>query len=479
MALVLKQNPTDVDKLIDKWQRLLYKGLVTNGTWTKYQSYHRAYKNDDNEDVRPERFVSDNEYKGVFTNDGFCATSFFLVSDISPLSNGMTEATISVIFQMNLADLYPQSPHRFDAEAINDINSINRRLDGRFTSGELARTIDDVYTGFDTEAIKKKSDMQPNNVVRFDMDVVYQTNCGDVYAVSGITCDVGVSVSTTPPTLLGGNDGTATANVSGDQGALSFLWNDPSAQTTQVAVNLIAGNYQVTVTDAIKDDCNASASGTVEAGAPPVFAFGNCLEYDGANDRVVITNIPIGSSDDYGVNLWANTEDLTNRVFYSGSGVIDHVTLISSTQIRLTMNGTEELFTVAAVSLNTWFMLTVSRIAGILRVYINGVESTTGGVSSTATTKINALGGFAAQPSFGWKGLLDEIGLIVGTGITTPQSVSLYATGNGQDFDTVIGSSTAYWHYNETGTATTAVDENGNFNGSLTNFVPEPWTPHI
>lgn len=45
-------------------------------------------------------------------------------------------------------------------------------------------------------------------------------------------------------------DGTATVNVNGGTPPFSFQWNDPVLQTTQTAIELCAGTYTVTVTDA-------------------------------------------------------------------------------------------------------------------------------------------------------------------------------------------------------------------------------------
>ncbi|MDY0104527.1 MAG: gliding motility-associated C-terminal domain-containing protein, partial [Lentimicrobium sp.] len=48
---------------------------------------------------------------------------------------------------------------------------------------------------------------------------------------------------------FGGNDGEATATVTGGELPYTYLWNDPAAQTTPTATGLAAGPYTVTVTD--------------------------------------------------------------------------------------------------------------------------------------------------------------------------------------------------------------------------------------
>ena len=55
----------------------------------------------------------------------------------------------------------------------------------------------------------------------------------------------------------GGNNGTASVSAAGGTNVFTYNWN-PSAQTTQTASNLAAGNYTVTVTDG--NGCTATAS---------------------------------------------------------------------------------------------------------------------------------------------------------------------------------------------------------------------------
>jgi large repetitive protein len=56
-------------------------------------------------------------------------------------------------------------------------------------------------------------------------------------------------------------DGTATVTASGGTGSFTYLWNDPSSQTTATATNLCPGTYTVTITDA--NGCTSTNSVTV------------------------------------------------------------------------------------------------------------------------------------------------------------------------------------------------------------------------
>ena len=54
---------------------------------------------------------------------------------------------------------------------------------------------------------------------------------------------------TTTNSSCGQNNGSATVTASGGDGTYTYLWNDPSAQTTATANNLTAGSYNVIITD--------------------------------------------------------------------------------------------------------------------------------------------------------------------------------------------------------------------------------------
>jgi len=127
----------------------------------------------------------------------------------------------------------------------------------------------------------------------------YTITVTDFYA-----CTSSIAIILTQPTPLlagiptstgvacnGGNNGTATANPSGGSTPYTYLWSDPSAQTTDPATSLTAGTYTVTITDnnscsvttsvvvtqpfAIRDSvvtqtnvtCNGASTGSVTIGA--------------------------------------------------------------------------------------------------------------------------------------------------------------------------------------------------------------------
>ena len=125
-----------------------------------------------------------------------------------------------------------------------------------------------------------------------------------------------VSVTGTNPTTPGGNDGTATATVSGGTPPYIYLWDDLLAQTTQTATGLVAGTYNVTVTD----DNGCEISGSVVLSDPDALtADVNVIHiscYGNSDGRITITN-PQGGSGSYQYSIdggltWQNSGFYTN-----------------------------------------------------------------------------------------------------------------------------------------------------------------------
>lgn len=68
----------------------------------------------------------------------------------------------------------------------------------------------------------------------------------------------GLTINTVPINCFNGNNGSATAVVTGGNPPFSYLWNTTPPQTSPTAINLSAGNYIVTVTDGI--GCTGTSS---------------------------------------------------------------------------------------------------------------------------------------------------------------------------------------------------------------------------
>jgi len=278
MALIRKDSPVGVDKPIDVIQNAVYGAMVTNGAWTNYESYHRVYRNETKNGVKPELFTGNgNDYADVYMDDKFTVTSFFMVGDETSISDDMFTSNISMIFQVDLNKLYPTSPHRFDEEFRNQLVKVFRHLDGTFIFESVTTSIDAVYSGLDTEQVKL-NDTHPCHVVRYELTANYQHACNNVFASDEVTCNISVNVTTTDETSVGAEDGTATANISGNQGTITYLWStlDGSIKPEQVNDSFIddlpTGTYSVLVTDSIITNpvCTDEDSGVINpAGLEP------------------------------------------------------------------------------------------------------------------------------------------------------------------------------------------------------------------
>lgn len=566
MGVNQKDKPTGVDKIIDIWQLALYNGLTNNKGWLNYESYARVYKDIDNDgNVNPLDFITNNDYNPVSTDDRFTVTSFFLVSDDSDEINGLTESVISVIFQIDLNKLYTSTPHRFDEELINDVKAINRNLDGRFRDEKVLRGIEKVYSEFDTDKIKEGlRDRHPYNVVRFDMTVRYQYNCGDVYASTGLTCDIGVTVSVTTVSSLGGsdgtatandtdgqgnisylwttsdgsipageeikktatgltegtyevtvtddailspactainsgvvvvecnlavtvsvvdesqeglNDGSATANITGDQGIITYLWNDPLAQTTQTATNLAPNTYEVLVTDSVTAGCTASDSGTVAAGAAA-----NVLLFDNVNDFIEFAStVSYSTNQDYTVSFEVNpTTALGQDYILMGTGAKNYISLdFTNDRAVIRAAGSTLEFDLTGFTAGVWTTIIVVRSGGngTMRVYQDGVESSTGSIVNNFAgnfTQVSHSASSGNNSPLGAK--LDNVFLLTGTAADSTERAAIVA--DPDQAQTIMGAATLEYLLDGTGTDSTAIDTSGNGNtGTLTNFTSTPWVP--
>lgn len=107
-------------------------------------------------------------------------------------------------------------------------------------------------------------------------------------------CQEVANIEVTEPALLtvamsGTNDtgtcnGTATATPSGGTTPYTYLWDDPSSQTTQTATNLCFGTYGVVVTD--DNGCQVSGSFEVEDASIPDGTFLDKYSLVGITDLV-------------------------------------------------------------------------------------------------------------------------------------------------------------------------------------------------
>lgn len=120
-------------------------------------------------------------------------------------------------------------------------------------------------------------------------------------------CTANTTVSVTQPTALavttsktdvlcnGGNNGTATASVTGGTTPYAYLWNTTPAKNTASATGLTAGNYTVTVTD--NNGCTGNASVTIaEPNALAVTTTKTDVSCNGGNNGTATASVSGGAT---------------------------------------------------------------------------------------------------------------------------------------------------------------------------------------
>lgn len=351
---------------------------------------------------------------------------------------------------------------------IKNYKSTNRANWGKFLADKgnikllVNQNVSGVETFFDFEMTKKACDRR----------------------LSGIICTIGVIMSKTDPTTQGGSDGTATANEFGDQSTVTYLWTTidgsipAGEEIKKTATGLVDGTYTVVVKDNITDTCTATDSVTLED--PIIVGFGNALRFDGANDKVDHTSdVLIGASQDYTYQfMFRSTNPSGNQIVIRGvSGTTRVFLFLDTDQIRVRNSGTSSFFDTPTFLINIWYHIVISRISGTIRLYIDGVESSTGGLVNSGVADYEGL----SDTNFPFVGDLDKIGILVGTGAIQSNVTDLYNGGSASDFKTIMGGANLVYEMDESGSTSVAPDTSGNSNdGTLVNFVftPSPWIAH-
>lgn len=129
----------------------------------------------------------------------------------------------------------------------------------------------------------------------YTVTVVDDNGCSTTASgtVTPPTNPVSVSVTGGVTTGCGTATGSATANASAGVAPYTYLWSN--GQTTATAVNLVSGNYRVTVTD--NGGCTATANGTVtDPGAHTVSGVSTPVTCNAGTNGTVTLTVNGGSS---------------------------------------------------------------------------------------------------------------------------------------------------------------------------------------
>ncbi|MEO1435545.1 MAG: gliding motility-associated C-terminal domain-containing protein, partial [Bacteroidota bacterium] len=146
--------------------------------------------------------------------------------------------------------------------------SCNGDSDGELVVTANGGTPDYTYLWDD---LSSQTTMNATGLVAGTYMVTVTDNNGCVETASAEVTEpdiLGASATGVNISCFGGNDGEAQASVTGGTPDYTYLWDDLTGQTTDLATGLIAGTYTVTVTD--NNACETTASVTLTEPANPV-----------------------------------------------------------------------------------------------------------------------------------------------------------------------------------------------------------------
>lgn len=160
--------------------------------------------------------------------------------------------------------------------------------------------------------------------------------------------------------------------------------------------------------------------GTMENGAafsadvPTVLSsYVNSVAYDGGDDRTALTSgasLNSGSS----ISLWFKADAFGGMLIGHSTSSNAYVRVLNSTTIRYQTNatGTFADYTVPTMSTGTWYNVIVTRSTGnTTRVYLDGTESSTGGITHTDPTTIDQVARYwdGTNAGLNWDGKISDV----------------------------------------------------------------------
>lgn len=143
--------------------------------------------------------------------------------------------------------------------------------------------------------------------------VTDQTGCqaSDTVIVTSVDQLVPLSIESVPVSCFGGNDGSATVQVSGGTAPYNYLWNTTPTQDSSTAIGLTAGTYEVFITDA--NGCSLTPI-SITINEPPVLVIDTIIPTDplcnNGDDGSVLV-VPSGGTPSYSYQ-WSGSGSITN-----------------------------------------------------------------------------------------------------------------------------------------------------------------------
>jgi len=262
------------------------------------------------------------------------------------------------------------------------------------------------------------------------------------------TCNISIdSITVTTETSLGAGNGTATAVISGNTGAVNFIWGN-NESTVNPATTLSAGSSSLAVSDGgVGVTCLASKAYEI--------ILNKCLRYDSINDYSQFDSaIPIAANESYTFSFEVELASAFNGRIIVGS-TATHLIGIDTTgnKVEIRHGGTTRKFFFPSIVSGAFCTVSGGRDENDdLRVWINGIESTSGAIAETAAVSFLRIGYLAAAflPA-----RVNHFGLSPGIEPTTAKIAAINA--NPENYLAIVGGGTFY-DMNEDPDSLTATD---------------------
>ena len=207
-----------------------------------------------------------------------------------------------------------------------------------------------------------------------------------------------------------------------------------------------------------------------------VYPFGKCLQLAGINTDYIQLSENIILSGDFTISYWALQSAAWNDVTIVKIGSADnfHRFNVNGTVLNR-IGGSSYNFNTGVLPTNEWVHFMFTRDSTTARVYINGEESTTGGVTvNTSDVEYGVFGIYHTLTQNQWNGKLDDFFFKQGLAGDVNDALAIYNGGDGRHPQAVIGEGDHFFQFNE-GEGTILGDSEGGINGTINGCT---WVDH-
>jgi len=264
---------------------------------------------------------------------------------------------------------------------------------------------------------------------------------------------------------------TATIAHDGTDGEWILTINGIAEEYEDLGLGRVYFSHSGTWTGAVKESGTLIKNINLQVVGQVIepWSAGNALEFDGVNDWVGLDS-RITLSGDLTGSIWFFLDAFNTMVLSDQVAADRYVYIPNTTTIQFSVSSTLN-YSFPAMSTGVWYHLMFTRSGTDIRMYVNGVESTTGVFSpALADMYFHNIGKFNTDILY-TNGKIDDFYLWDGVVGTLGNAASLYNGGVPVDPESVIAAADYKYRFNSS-SGIIAVDDGPNSNdGTLTNFA--------